>query len=156
MRPLLAALLALCLAAPAGAQPNDKAAAKKPQAGKVAKKKASGAPQWAELNAEQQRILAPLRSDWENLGPPTRRKWIGIATRWPTLKPVEQERIQKRMQRWANLSPEQREQARENYKRMAKASAEKRRQLRDQWLKYQASLPPEQRSPLAPAEPSRR
>ena len=69
------------------------------------------------------------------------------------MKPVEQQRIQDRMQRWANLSPEQRAQARENYKRMARASAEKRRKLRDQWLKYQASLPPEQRQRLAPGGP---
>jgi hypothetical protein len=153
---LLAVLLAACLAGPAGAQadkpPAKKAAASKP-AGKPAKK-ASSAPQWAELTAEQQHVLAPLKVDWENLGAQTRRKWIGIAKRYPTMKPVEQQRIQARMQRWANLSPEQRAQARENYKRMAKASAEKRRKLREQWAKYQASLPPEQRQPLVPAQPA--
>jgi Protein of unknown function (DUF3106) len=156
MRRLLAAVLALSLAGWAAAQPAEKAPAKKPAAVKLAK--TTGVrPQWAELNAEQQHILAPLKSDWENLGPTTRRKWLGIAKRYPTLKPLEQQRIQVRMQRWANLSPEQRAQARENYKRMAKASAEKRRRLREQWAQYQASLPPEQRSPLAPAaqpEPS--
>lgn len=151
MRRLLLALLAVCLAGPAAAQ-GEKPPAKKPAASKPAKK-ASNAPQWAELTAEQQHVLAPLKVDWENLGAQTRRKWIGIAKRYPTLKPVEQQRIQARMQRWANLSPEQRAQARENYKRMAKASAEKRRKLREQWAKYQASLPPEQRQPMVPAQP---
>lgn len=93
---------------------------------------------WAELPAEQQEILAPLKVDWDNLGPERRRKWIGIAKRYPHMKPLERERVQKRMQRWANLSPEQRERARENYRRMAKASAEKRRRLREQWSEYQA------------------
>jgi hypothetical protein len=150
MRRLLLALLAFGMTGWAAAQVPDKPPAKKPAAVKPAKKPSSG-PQWAELNAEQQHILAPLKSDWENLGPQTRRKWIGIAKRYPGMKPLEQERIQNRMQRWANLSPEQREQARENYKRMAKASAEKRRKLREQWAKYQASLPPEQRQGFVPA-----
>lgn len=150
MRRLLLALLTVCLAGWASAQ-TDKPPAKKPAATKPAKKAAASGPQWAELNAEQQHILAPLKSDWENLGPQTRRKWIGITKRYATMQPIEQQRIQARMQRWANLSPEQRAQARENYKRMAKASAEKRRKLREQWARYQASLPPEQRQPLAPA-----
>ena len=148
MRRLILALLTVCLAGWASAQ-TDKPQAKKPAATKSAKKAAG--PQWAELNAEQQHILAPLKSDWENLGPQTRRKWIGITKRYAAMQPIEQQRIQARMQRWANLSPQQRAQARENYKRMAKASAEKRRKLREQWARYQASLPPEQRQPLAPA-----
>jgi hypothetical protein len=163
MRSLLLALLAFCFAGWAAAQSPaekpaaEKPAAKKPATAKPAKKKAASALQWGELNAAQQRILAPLKSDWENLSVDQRRKWIGITKRYAAMKPLEQERIQARMQRWANLSPEQRAQARENYKRMAKASAEKRKRLREQWLKYQASLPPEQRpgyTPGAPAEPS--
>ena len=38
-------------------------------------------PAWAELNAEQQQILAPLKPDWETLEPERKRKWIGIAKR---------------------------------------------------------------------------
>ena len=149
MRALLVAALAFGLAAPALAQPPaEKAPARKAAAAKPAKKPSG--PPWAELNAEQQRILSPLKSDWENLAPETRRKWLGIAKRYPGMKAIEQDRIQARMQRWANLSPEQRERARENYKRMAKASAEKRRKLREQWAKYQASLPPEQRQGFVP------
>jgi hypothetical protein len=93
---------------------------------------------WAELTGAQQEVLAPLKSDWENLPIERRRKWVGIANRYPKMAQLEQERVQKRMQRWANLSPEQRARARENYRRMAKASAEKRRRLRQQWAEYQA------------------
>jgi hypothetical protein len=162
MRRLLLALLTVCFAGWAAAQSPaqspaqlpaqlpDKAPAKKPATTKPAKKANTG-PQWAELNAEQQHILAPLKNDWDNLAPQTRRKWIGIAKRYSGMKPLEQDRIQNRMQRWANLSPEQRDRARENYKRMAKASAEKRRKLREQWAQYQASLPPEQRHGFVPA-----
>ncbi|OGA40865.1 MAG: hypothetical protein A3G28_01800 [Betaproteobacteria bacterium RIFCSPLOWO2_12_FULL_68_19] len=93
---------------------------------------------WAQLTAEQQQVLAPLKVDWENLPPERRRKWIGIANRYPRMAQHEQERVQRRMQLWANLSPEQRERARANYRRMAKASAEKRRRLRQQWAEYLA------------------
>ena len=123
-RSALRALLALGLTAFAGAA----AAQQRPR-----KRYA-----WAELTADQQRILAPLKVDWENLPTERRQKWIGIANRYPRMSQLEQERVQRRMQAWANLSPEQRARARENYRRMAKASADKRRRLRQQWAEYQA------------------
>jgi len=106
-------------------------------------------PSWAQLTADQQMILAPLRDDWENIEPERRRKWIGLAKRYPKMTAQQQERVQLRMQRWAALTPEQRRQARENYKRMAKQRAEKREQLRREWAEYQA-LPPEERARMAP------
>jgi hypothetical protein len=130
--------LALCLAAGAAAQ----TAPKKPS-------KASR-PAWAELTADQQMILAPLKEDWANLDPQRRRKWVGIAKRYPNMEPREQERVQRRMQRWAALTPEQRAQARENYKRIAKQRAEKRNQrLAERWAEYQA-LPPHERANILP------
>jgi hypothetical protein len=109
-------------------------------------------PAWAELTAEQQQILSPLRTDWEQLEPNRRRKWIGIAKRYPGMKPEEQQRVQKRMHAWAKLTPEQRRQARESYKKIAKVPAEKRQNLREQWAEYQA-LPPDERQNLAPPKP---
>ena len=156
MRALLV-LLALCVAAAAGAQqPAGKDA---PRAKKPAAKAVQNRPAWAELTAEQQMILAPLKADWEALDPDRRRKWIGIAKRYPKMKPDAQERMQRRMQAWAKLSPEQRRQARENYKRIVKVPPEKRDKLRDAWAEYQA-LPPHERQslapPPAPPEPKRR
>src|SRR5437016_4917526 len=72
-------------------------------------------PNWNELNADQQQILAPLQNDWDQLEPVRKRKWLGIAKRYPKMKPEEQQRVQKRMQTWARLTPEQRRAARERH-----------------------------------------
>jgi len=139
-------VLALCVAAGSAAQqsPAKPAPAKPPAAAKKQNR-----PAWAELTAEQQMILAPLKADWESLEPERRRKWIGIAKRYPGMKPQAQERVQRRMQAWAKLTPEQRRQARESYKRIAKQRAEKRQQLAERWAEYQA-LPPHERHSLVP------
>lgn len=108
-------------------------------------------PSWAELSAQQQQILAPLKTDWDTLDPDGRRKWLGIAKRYPNMKPEAQERVQRRMQAWTQLSPEERRQARETYKRIAKVPPERRQALQEQWAEYQA-LPPEERERLAPPE----
>jgi hypothetical protein len=130
-------LLALCIATSVVAQPASKA-------GKASR------PAWAELTADQQMILAPLKDDWSNLSTERRRTWVGIAKRYPSMNANEQERVQRRMQRWANLTPEQREQARENYRRIAKERAAKRSQrLAERWAEYQA-LPPHERDRMVP------
>jgi hypothetical protein len=117
----------------------------------AAKAKAQVRPAWAELTAEQQQILAPLKADWESLEPERRRKWIGVAKRYPSMTARGQERVQRRMQTWAKLTPEQRRQARETYKQLAKVPAGKRGNLREQWAEYQ-QLPPQERESLI-AEP---
>ena len=143
-----AALLALALVLAAGASAQ---APEKPKA-PVKAAKAQSRLAWAELTADQQMVLAPLKADWESLDPDRRRKWIGIANRYPKMKLEEQERVQRRMQLWAKLSPEQRRQARENYKRIVKTPPEKRERLREAWAEYQA-LPPHERENLAPTAP---
>jgi hypothetical protein len=115
----------------------------------AAKAKATVRPAWAELTAEQQQILAPLKADWESLEPERRRKWVGVAKRYPKMTTLGQERVQRRMQLWAKLTPEQRRQARETYKQIAKVPPEKRGKLREQWAEYQ-QLPPQERESLAP------
>jgi hypothetical protein len=124
-------------------------------AGDALAQKAAKRPAWAELTAEQQMVLAPLKADWESLAPERRRKWIGIAKRYPKMKPEAQERVQRRMQAWASLSPEQRDQARERYKRMSKAPRNKPGDLRQQWAEYLA-LPPHERERLWSPEPQSR
>jgi len=121
----------------------------------AAKAKANVRPAWAELTAEQQQILAPLKADWESLEPERRRKWIGVAKRYPKMTTLGQERVQRRMQVWAKLTPEQRRQARETYKQIVKVPPEKRGKLREQWAEYQ-SLPPQERESLAPAPEKKR
>jgi hypothetical protein len=111
-------------------------------------------PAWAELTADQQMVLAPLKADWESLDAERRRKWVRIANRYPKMKVEEQERVQRRMQAWAKLTPEQRRQARENYQRIAKQRAEKRAKLREAWAEYQALPPHERQSHTPPPEPA--
>jgi hypothetical protein len=155
-----AALLFLSLALASGtwAQPPEapKPAAAKPAAKAEKKKKAasSSRPAWAELSADQQQILAPLKPDWDSLEPERKRKWIGIAKRYPKMKPEGQARVQRRMQDWAKLTPEQRRQARENYRAIAKERRDKKN-LREQWAEYQ-SLPPSERESLVqePVKPA--
>ena len=101
-------LLALIVAAGAAAQPSPPQPSPAKKAAKAPTVKKNVRPAWAELTAEQQLILAPLKSDWDTLEVERRQKWIQIAKRYPRMKPLEQDRVQRRMQAWASLSPEQR------------------------------------------------
>jgi Protein of unknown function (DUF3106) len=146
LRAVLFVLALFSAGALAQAPEKAKPAAKPPSA------KAQNRPAWAQLTADQQMVLAPLKADWESLEPERRRKWLGIANRYPKMKLEEQERVQRRMHAWAKLSPEQRRQARENYKRIVKTPPGKRERLREAWAEYQA-LPPNERQNLAPPAP---
>jgi hypothetical protein len=151
----LLALIALGIAAAAPAQPGGDAAkkaaaeaAKKPAAKPA--RKINARPAWAELTAEQQQVLSPLKADWDLLELERRQKWLVIAKRYPRMTAQEQERVQRRMQAWAKLTPEQRRQARENYKQLAKLPRHTpHKALREQWAEYQA-LSPYERQSLAP------
>jgi Protein of unknown function (DUF3106) len=132
MRALLAAFLLLVIVATAAATPV------------MAAPKDRG-PQWAALNVDQQRALAPLAGEWDKLSKPHKAKWLGIAKRYPAMKPEEQKRVQERMQKWAKLTPEQRWQAREQYRSIGKIAPDRRREeLRRYWAMYQA-LPAEEK-----------
>src|ERR1051325_5433554 len=88
-------MLALSLAGGAMAQTPEKPKpaaekSKDPEKAKpAAKAKAPGRPAWAELTADQQMVLAPLKADWEKLEAERRGKWIGIANRYPKMKTEE-------------------------------------------------------------------
>jgi hypothetical protein len=149
VRALLAAL-SLAIATGSAAQPPADAVKKAKPAAKAVQPKPGVRPAWAELTAEQQQVLSPLKADWDALEPERRQKWIAIAKRYPRMQAQEQERVTRRMQVWANLTPEQRRQARENYKRLAKVPREERsKDLRERWAEYQA-LPPHERQSLVP------
>jgi hypothetical protein len=142
-----ALLVALVLATPVFAEPPVDVARKPAPKKPAAKAKAQVRPAWAELTAQQQQVLAPLKADWESLEPERRRKWIGVASRYPKMTAQGQERVQRRMQVWAKLTPEQRRQARETYKQLVKVPPEKRGDLRQQWAEYQ-QLPQQERDSL--------
>ena len=150
-------ILSVLVASAALAEPPvDVARKPAPKAKPAAKAKAQVRPAWAELTAEQQQILAPLKADWESLEPERRRKWIGVAKRYPSMTARGQERVQRRMQTWAKLTPEQRRQARETYKQIVKVPPEKRAKLREQWAEYQQLPEHERENLVAPGDPKRR
>jgi hypothetical protein len=151
-------LLSLIVAGGAWAQLKDPPGPGAKPVAKASKKTSSTRPAWAELPADQQQILAPLKPDWDSLEPERKKKWTGIAKRYPKMKPEQQARVQRRMQDWAKLTPEQRKQARENYRAIAKAKRERRDQdLRQHWAEYQ-SLSPSERERLVhePVKPAPR
>ncbi|WP_230411061.1 DUF3106 domain-containing protein [Collimonas humicola] len=112
---------------------------------KMTKVIGNAVPNWVELTAVQQHILAPLEPDWDKLKPSTRKKWLEISGRYVNMTPAEQERLQARMRGWVTLTPEQRRIARENYARANKLDTEQRA-LR--WQQYQ-QLSEEKKKELA-------
>lgn len=110
----------------------------------VGSAQAAGAatPKWAQLKADEQRILAPLKDDWDQLDAQRKRKWLGLVKRYPTMKPEEQARVQERMAAWASLSPEQRRAARDTYRRQSQLPQERRETLPRKWEEYQQSSQP--------------
>ncbi|QWD95754.1 DUF3106 domain-containing protein [Polynucleobacter sp. MG-6-Vaara-E2] len=103
---------------------------------------------WDGLNPAQQKILAPLESDWDYMLPDSRKKWIYIANFYPKMSAQDQERLQSRMTSWSNLSQKDRRIARENYLASLKFPAEKKAEA---WSAYQ-KLSDEQKKKLADME----
>ncbi len=106
-------------------------------------------PSWAELSPAQQRVLAPLASEWDGLTAFRKKKWLGIAKRYPSMKPAQQARIQRRMQDWVSLTPEERSLARTQFKNLKKAVPDRKEvAIREKWEQYQ-ELPDEEKLRLA-------
>ena len=107
---------------------------------------------WESLSPSQQKILAPLESDWEYMIPDSRKKWIHIANIYPKMSAQDQERLQSRMTSWSNLSQKDRRIARENYLSSLKFPPEKKAEA---WSAYQ-KLSDEQKKKLADQEAKRK
>ena len=140
-------LLALaCLSQPnlSAAQSAPNNAHSKPTA--IQEKKPDGT--WEGLKPSQQKILAPLESDWDYMLPDSRKKWIQVANIYPKMSTQDQERLQSRMSSWSNLSQKERRLARENYLASLKFPAEKKAEA---WSQYQ-KLSDEQKKKLAETE----
>lgn len=104
-------------------------------------------PAWKELNAEQQRVLAPLSGEWDKMEGFRRKKWLGIAQRYPSLTPDEQARVQRRMTAWAKLTPEERKRARDQYKSLKTAPPEQKQVVKQKWEEYK-ELPESEKARL--------
>jgi hypothetical protein len=116
-------------------------------------------PDWSRLTPEQQQILAPLASDWNNFDDRRRKKWLLTAKRYPKMKPEQQQRLQTQMQDWAKLTPEQRRIARENYKKLKQKWREdqKRKQVTPKNTRPAPAAPGGEKTvpPAAPSGPVR-
>lgn len=142
-------LMLVCLcwifhSSPALAQPTPSAAHGKSTA--IPEKKPDGT--WESLKPAQQKILAPLESDWDYMLPDSRKKWIQVANIYPKMSSQDQDRLQSRMTGWSNLSQRDRRIARENYLSSLKFPAEKKAEA---WSAYQ-KLSDEQKKKLAEME----
>jgi hypothetical protein len=109
----------------------------------VTEKKPDGT--WEGLKPNQQKILAPLESDWDYLSPDSRKKWIQVSNIYPKMSAQDQERLQSRMASWSNLSQKDRRLARDNYLSSLKFPAEKKAEA---WTAYQ-KLSDEEKKKLA-------
>ena len=137
------AIIALCPSV-ASAQATPSAAHGKATA--IPEKKSDGT--WESLKPAQQKILAPLESDWDYMQLDSRKKWTQVANIYPKMSPQDQERLQSRMTSWSNLSQKERRIARENYLSSLKFPAEKKAEA---WTAYQ-KLSDEQKKKLAETE----
>jgi hypothetical protein len=111
-------------------------------------------PSWSELDANQQRILAPLATRWNGMDNFRRKKWLAIAQRYPSMGQEEQIRTQHHMAEWVKLTPEERKLAREKYKSIRRTSPEKKARIKQKWQEYQG-LPENEKLRLK-AEAARR
>ena len=120
------------------------------KASAIAEKKPDGT--WEGLKPNQQKILAPLESDWDYMSPDSRKKWIQVSNIYPKMSEQDQERLQSRMASWSNLSQKDRRLARDNYLSSLKFPAEKKAEA---WNAYQ-KLSDDQKKKLAESEIKKR
>ena len=90
---------------------------------------------WESLKPAQQKILAPLESDWDYMLPESRKKWVQVANLYPKMNEQKDRRV-----------------ARENYLSSLKFPAEKKAEA---WSAYQ-KLSDEEKKKLAKAEENKK
>ena len=150
----LSALLSISMMLVIGAFGSSHSSSALAQTPPAAHGKTTGTPEkkpdgtWEGLKPAQQKILAPLESDWDYMLPDSRKKWIQVANLYPKMSEGDQQRLQSRMTSWSNLSQKDRRIARENYLSSLKFPAEKKAEA---WSAYQ-KLSDEQKKKLAQAE----
>ena len=146
----LALFALLCVTQMNVAQAQTTPVAANGKASTVPEKKPDGT--WEGLKPAQQKILAPLESDWDYMLPDSRRKWTQVANIYPKMSAQDQQRLQSRMNGWSKLSQKERRLARENYLSSLKFPAEKKAEA---WTAYQ-KLSDEQKKKLADSQVKKR
>ena len=70
------------------------------------------APLWANLDAQQKKILRPLETVFDQLPATQRNKWIALVPKYEIMSPNEQLNAKKHMKNWAQLPVDQKRNAR--------------------------------------------
>ena len=112
----LAAVVGLCLAVSAGAVC---------AAGKV--------PVWAQLTADQQIVLRPVRQEWDRLPEFQRQRLLAAVKRYPKMSPQQQQRFSQRLPGWTKLTLAQRNLARKRYAQYASLPKEQQLEILKRW-----------------------
>src|SRR5689334_1619095 len=58
---------------------------------------------WSALDADEQRILEPVREQWQELAPAQQQRLRRKAERWQSLAPEQQDRVRQRLARFAAM-----------------------------------------------------
>jgi hypothetical protein len=102
---------------------------------------------WAQLTADQKKVLAPLGAEWDTLRPWQREKMLDIARDYPKMDAKKQERVKTRLNAWSRMTPYERENARKRYQQFHSLSPDKKNELRKKWAEHQ-KLPESEREKL--------
>jgi len=113
----------------------------------VAPAKADAPLAWSGLTADQQRMLAPLQGQWDQMQPARQHRLAEHALHWANLSPERQQQIRERLTRWMQMTPAQRRQLRENARVFHNLTPAERAKVSKAFRKFQ-SLPPAERRAL--------
>jgi hypothetical protein len=90
---------------------------------------------WAQLTADQQAALEPLKGRWEQLHQLQRERLIAAARHYPSMSTNQKLRFHQRLTSWSHLTFEQRDAARSAYRTYARLSPTQQEAVKRQWLK---------------------
>src|ERR1035437_2070718 len=90
-------------------------------------------PNWVQLKPAQQKILAPLSQDWNQLPDARRKQLLATVNRYPKMTSVQQQRFSKRLLKWSRLPNEQRSVARARFKQFQHLAPHQREQIMQRW-----------------------
>ncbi|MBV8046654.1 MAG: DUF3106 domain-containing protein [Paludibacterium sp.] len=83
-------------------------------------------PDWGELSAHQQRVLAPVSGEWNRFAPAHKARLLAMVPLYDQLAPAAQQRFTVRLKTWAELTGEQQDLARQHWQRLQALPAAQR------------------------------
>ena len=115
-------------------------------------------PTWAELRPAQQKILAPLKEEWDRLPEPRRRQLLLTVNRYPRMTQAQQQRFSRRLLKWNTIPKDQRVLARARFKAFKSLPVSRRAEIKRRWLEQhppKTTQPaPSMAAPLPAAPPT--